>query len=437
MSTAIKSGFDAAAFEAFAAGRKEPQWLRDWRSAAWGTFLATPLPDRRQEEWKKSDVRGLKLEQFAPPAESGSAAAGATMPAALLSHGVELAGRSESLDGRPVESYLDPELAKQGVLFGSLDALAVQHEALVRPWFEKNAVAYDVDKFAALHAALWSGGVLLYVPKGVVLEKPLHALAAMSPSGVDFARTIVVLDEGAEATFLSETASIGDEAGLHSGATEVHLGKGARLRYVSLQNWNHKTWHFAHQKVFVGEDARLQWTVGALGSRSAKVNQQVHLVGERSEAQVNGVMFAEGRQQIAYHTLQYHRSPSAVSDLLYKGALQDEAKMVWRGMIKVDPGAQKTNGYQRNDNLMLSSTSRVDSIPGLEIEADDVICTHGATTGRVEEEQVFYAQSRGLTRKEAARMIVAGFFQQVFDRITIDSVRNALAEAVGQRIREF
>ncbi len=161
------------------------------------------------------------------------------------------------------------------------------------------------------------------------------------------------------------------------------------------------------------------------------------LVGPGADAQVNGVMFTEGKQHLSYHTLQHHEAPSCRSDLLYKAALQDRSRTVWRGMIKVDADAQKTDGYQRNDNLMLSEHARSDSIPGLEIQADDVRCTHGSTTGRVDDEQIFYARCRGLTRKEAVRMIVAGFFQQVFDRITIESVREALGEAIGRRIREY
>ncbi len=148
-------------------------------------------------------------------------------------------------------------------------------------------------------------------------------------------------------------------------------------------------------------------------------------------------MFTEGKQHLTYNTLQHHEAENCKSDLLYKGALQDKSRLVWRGMIKVDVGAQKTDGYQRNDNLMLSADSRADSIPGLEIEADDVRCTHGATAGRVDEEQIFYCQSRGLTRKEAIRTVVTGFFQQVFDRITIDSVREALGEAIRRRVRDF
>ncbi len=237
---------------------------------------------------------------------------------------------------------------------------------------------------------------------------------------------------------LAETASVDlAAAGLHCGAVEILVGPGARLRYVNLQNWGTGVWHFAHHKALVGRDASLQWTIGALGSRLAKVNQHVALVGEGAHAQVNGVMFTDGAQHLSYHTLQHHEMPSCTSDLLYKGALQGESRLVWRGMIKVDRDAQKTDGYQRDDNLILSESARADSIPGLEIEADDVKCSHGATAGRVDDEQVFYAQARGFTRKEAVRMIVAGFFQQVFDRITVESVREALGHAIGRRVREY
>jgi Fe-S cluster assembly protein SufD len=204
---------------------------------------------------------------------------------------------------------------------------------------------------------------------------------------------------------------------------------------VNIQNWDRGVWHVARQKAVVHENAKLQWTLAALGSRLSQVAQDVALVGKNAEAQVNGVMFTEGKQQLVYNTLQHHEAPSCHSDLLYKGALQDRSRLVWRGMIKVDKVAQKTDGYQRNDNLMLSEAARSDSIPGLEIEADDVRCTHGATSGRVDEEQIFYAQARGLSADEAARLVVAGFFQQVFDRITIASVREALAAAIGSRIR--
>jgi Fe-S cluster assembly protein SufD len=434
----LRRGINAEGFESFLAERREPDWLVALRREAWATFLEMPLPDRKLEEWMRTDIRGFRLEQFAFPSPAGRREGGdGDQPHALLSEGVELSGGTGTLDSRPQETCLDPDLAKRGVLFGSLDQFICEFGDRLRPYLF-SAVDYHADKFAALHAACWSGGALLYVPKGLVIDRPLHMLSSLSPGQVDFGHVLIVLEEGAEATVLAETASTdAAAAGLHCGAIEIYVGPRAKLRYVNLQDWGSGVWHFAHQRALVDQDASLQWTIGALGSRLAKVNQHVALVGPGADVQVNGVMFTEGRRHLSYHTLQHHKAPHCTSDLLYKGALQDKSRLVWRGMIKVDRDAQKTDGYQRDDNLILSEDARADSIPGLEIEADDVKCSHGATAGRVDDELVFYACCRGLTRKEAIRMIVAGFFQQVFDRIPIVSVRHALGEAIGRRVREY
>ncbi|MGO8747559.1 MAG: Fe-S cluster assembly protein SufD [Thermoguttaceae bacterium] len=439
---ALQLGFTQEAFETFLASRREPEWLVELRREAWEIFADLPLPHMRQEEWRRTDLRLFRLDHFGPPAQSpaeaGKGPADDFVPPALLAENVELGGRVITRDSRPLHASLDPKWQSCGVLFGSLDALVIEHGDLLRPYLESRIVYPGIDKFAALQAAFWCGGTLLYVPRGVVIDQPLHTLSAMTSEGVDLGRTLVVLEAGAEATLLAETASSdADAAGLHCGAVEIVVGPGARFRYVNLQNWGTGVWHFAHQKALVDRDARLQWTIGALGSRLAKVNQHVALVGDGAETQVNGVMFAEGKQHLSYHTLQHHQAPHCKSDLLYKGALQDRSHLVWRGMIRVDRDAQKTDGYQRDDNLLLSETARIDSIPGLEILADDVKCTHGATAGRVDDELIFYAQARGLTRREAVRMVVTGFFQQVFDRITIESVRNALGDAIRRRVREY
>jgi Fe-S cluster assembly protein SufD len=434
MSVTTQAGITSDAFERFLAARDEPAWLRERRVEAWRRFESLPMPSVRDEEWMRTDIRTFRLDKFGLPGESP---AGAVVPEGLLTHGVQLGGQVTSLDSRPHAARLEPKWAQRGVLFGSLDELVAEHGELVRPHLFR---AFDpaYDKFAALHAVAASGSTLLYVPRGVVIDEPLHMLAAISAGGSDFGHALVILDEGAEATLLAETASLVEgTGGLHCGAVELVVGPGARLRYVNLQNWSSGVWHFAHQKALVERDAALQWTIAALGAKLAKVNQHVALVGRGADAQVNGVMFTEGKQHLSYHTLQHHQAPACRSDLLYKAALQDVSRTVWRGMIRVDAGAQKTDGYQRNDNLMLSDHARSDSIPGLEILADDVRCTHGSTTGRVDDEQIFYARARGLTRKEAVRMVVAGFFQQVFDRITIDSVREALGQAIGRRIREY
>lgn len=437
MTSVAQTEITQSSFEDFLVTRNEPEWLVDRRREAWQTFLELPMPNRGDEEWMRTDIRLFHPERFGLPV-SLEDSAGITMPSPLLAAGVELGGRTVAMNSQPAISDLAEKWANKGVIFGALDELAGQHEDLLRPHLLKQAFNVKYDKFAALHAACWSGGVFLYVPPGVTIDEPLHAFSAVTPDGVDFGHTIVILDEGAQATLLAETGSDSENSGgFHCGGIELIVRKNAFLRYVNLQNWGNKFWHFAHQKGIVEADARLQWTIGALGGRLAKVNQHVALTGPGAEAQVNGVMFTEGKQHLSYHTLQHHEAPSCRSDLLYKAALQDRSRTVWRGMIKVEPSAQQTDGYQRNDNLMLSTDARADSIPGLEIEADDVRCTHGSTSGRVDEEQIFYARCRGLTRNEAIRMIVTGFFQQVFDRITVESVRQALGEAIRRRIRQY
>ncbi len=420
-------------FQTFLDSRQEPVWLTEIRQAAWDRFTSMKWPSLREEEWMRTDIRMFKLDKFRLPGRLSSSPS----LRSRLSEGIELAGSIDLCNGVSVgPAKLDEKLAEKGVVFGNLSELLELHGDLIREYLFK-VVDGTTDRFSALHQAAWAGGTFLYVPRNVCIEQPLHSLNTLTDGGADFGHMLIILEEGAEATLLVETNNPEGQTGLHCGATEVFVGDRANLRFVHLQDWSDKVWHFALQKAVLGQDANLQWTVGALGSRLAKVNQHVILRGLRANCQVNGVMFTQGTQHLSYHTLQHHEQPEGQSDFLYKSALQDNSRTVWRGMIKVDPEAQLTDGYQRNDNLLLSRTARADSIPGLEIEADDVRCTHGSTSGRVDEELIFYAMCRGFTRKEAIRAIVTGFFQQVFDRITIESVREALGSTIAERVREY
>lgn len=437
VATIVESGFTQAAFDSFLEGREETTWVGELRRRYWQQFLETTWPERRSEEWMRTDIRLFKPEKFQLPTVRDDSPLKQEQVSNALGHGVDLGGKIVTIDGRTVSEHLDPAYQSQGVFFGSLARFCQEQPELAQKHLFQ-VIDPEYDRFALLHAACWTGGAVLYVPRGVVLDKPLHTACALSEGAMDSGHTLVILEDDAEATLLCEAAS--DSAtgsGLHCGGTEVVVGNQARLRLVNLQDWGNGVWHFAHQRATVGRDARLQWTIAALGSRLAKVNQHVALVEPGAECQVNGVMFTEGKQHLAYNTLQHHRAPHCHSDFLYKSALQDKSRTVWRGMIKVDPGAQRTDGYQRNDNLLLSQAARADSIPGLEIEADDVRCTHGSTSGRVDEELIFYARCRGFTRREAIQMIVTGFFQQIFDRITIESVREALGLAIAKRVREY
>ncbi|MEZ6087059.1 MAG: Fe-S cluster assembly protein SufD [Pirellulaceae bacterium] len=431
--TATQLKFDTEGFEAFVAGKVQPEWVVAARRAAWDRFLELDWPARREEEWIRSDLRLFNLDKYALTSEVSTP----SDMAPLLNVGVDLGGYVHSIDSLTIAESLDPELAAKGVLFGSPDRLFEEHAEVFKPLLF-SAVDVNYDRFSALHAAFWNGGAVLYVPRGVVIEKPLHISSFLSDGAADLGHVLIVLEEGAEATVLQENNSFDRKAGgMHCGAIELIQRPGSHLRFVSLQDWGYKTFHFAHHQAIVDRDASLQWTISAMGAGFAKVNQQVQLVGPGANSQVNGVMFTEGRQHLAYHTLQHHSAPNCHSDFLYKSAQQDHSHTVWKGMIKVDKIAQKTDGYQRNDNLLLSNTARADSIPGLEIEADDVRCTHGSTTSQVDAEQIFYARCRGFTHKEAVRMIVTGFFQQIFDRISIESVRDALGTAIAKQVRDY
>jgi Fe-S cluster assembly protein SufD len=429
-------GFTEASFEAFLKTRDEPTWLLDRRRQAFEAFSGMSLPSSRDEEWRRTDIRGLKLANFAPPtaSEPSGEDRSALAPAweALAAH---YATGLEHVNTSPTRSADPAKLG--GAILVDLATAAKDYPELLERYFLTDAVSPLADAFSALHAAFWTGGTLLYVPKGVKVEAPLFTLVGLANAGrVDLDHTLVVLEDGSEATLVRETASVGrgDAPALHAGAVELFVGNGANLQFVNVQNWDASTWHFSREQAVVGSDASIQWTVGGLGGRLAKVNQEVALTGQGADAQVNGVMFTTGKQHLAYFTRQDHAAPHTRSDLLYKAGLKDSSRVVWKGMIRVEKDAQRTDAYQKDDNLILSDHARADSIPGLEIEANDVRCTHGATAGRVDEEMIFYAQARGIRKETAIRLIVEGFFANVYDRIALEPVRETLRQAVASKL---
>lgn len=432
MLTADTSSFSSTAFEAFLESRTEPDWVTAKRSAAFEAYLDSLTRDLDPEEYRRLDLRSFKADAYSLRSSPVSNVQFST----LMQDRAEFGGAVVHVDGLPVKSSLNADLAKRGVLFGSLSDLLASHREVLEPHFMTRGAGLTRDRFTAWHNAYWTGGTVLYVPRNVEVTAPLYSLIGLQGNNVaDLSHTLVILEDGASATLLEETASADPKAGgLHNGAVELLVGAGARLRYVQLQNWNTKVRHFAHQVGRVERDGMLQWTVGALGSRMQHIHQHVHLDGPGANAQVNGVTFATDRQLLSYYTQQTHNAPNTTSDLLYKEVLRDQSRVVWRGMIKVAKDAQKTDGYQRSDALMLSQDARADAIPGLEIEADDVRCTHGATTGRVDDEQLFYAMARGLSRYEAMHVIVEGFFAQVYDRIPVELVRETLGQAVQRKL---
>ena len=428
----IPSGFTSEVFEAFLQTRDEPEWVTERRREAFALFQKLEGEELDPEEWKRVPLRAFRPAKYQLQADPG-APSGLTT---LMQDRAEFGGAVIHLDGHCLRQSISDTLAEKGVIFGDLCSVLGDHGDAIQPHFATRGVAPETDRFSAWHAAFWTGGTVLYVPRNVTVDEPLYSLIGLAREATaDFSHTLVILEDGAEATLLEETSSETDRtSGLHVGAVELLVGREARLRYVQLQNWNAKTWHIAHQCGRVESNGSLQWTVGGLGSKLSHIHQDVHLDGRGAEGQVNGVTFATDKQVLSYYTEQSHNAPDTRSDLLYKDVLRDKARVIWRGMIKVEAEAQQTDGYQRNDSLMLSPTARCDAIPGLEIEADDVRCTHGATAGRVDEEQVFYAMCRGLTEYEAMHMIVQGFFQTVTDRIPVELVRETLDKAVERKL---
>jgi len=428
---AMPSGFSNIAFQQFLESRIEPDWVSELRSLSFDRYRDLLSEGLDPEEWKRVELRAFRPDQFSIRVDGAS-----TESDTLMQDRTEFAGAVVHVDGQCQRQKLSDDLLAKGVLFGDLAALLRTHGDILKPYFSTKAVPSARDRFTAWHGAFWTGGTVLYVPRGVCIEQSLYSLISLSQDGAaDFSHTLVILEDGAEATLLEETASATPEiAGLHVGAVELLIGQNARLRYAQLQNWNSKTWHFAHQAGRVAGNGSLQWTVGGLGAKLAHIHQTVDLDGRGAEAQVNGVTFATDRQVLSYYTQQTHNAPDTHSDLLYKDVLRDRSRVIWRGMIRVEKDAQRTDGYQRNDSLLLTSTARCDAIPGLEIEADDVRCTHGATAGRVDVDQVFYAMCRGLSEREAMHMIVQGFLQIVTDRIPVELVREVLDRAVERKL---
>jgi Fe-S cluster assembly protein SufD len=384
------------------------------RAAAAQRYAELPLPRTTEEHWRFTDLKGFDPDVF-------TANGHVPVPGTETMLELDAAGLATV-----TESGVHIERAPEGVTFELLDENHPRLHELVR---------YD-EKFAAHNAAMWKQGLLVHVPRGVVLEQPLYVNLANSVDGGSlFFRLLVIAEPESRFTLIEEYTSATPELAAYTNlVSELFVEQGAKLEYVSLQNLSRETWHFANHHARVGRDAELDWVAGGFGSKKGKTWIQNDLAGRGATSRVTGAYFTDGDQHIDYDTFQLHQAPDTTSDFAFKGALRDTSTAVWRGMIRVEPDAQKTNAYQENRNLMLSPTTHAVPIPGLEILANDVRCTHGATVGRVDRDQLFYLMARGLSRSEAERLIVRGFFSGVLDRIDLEPVREALAEALEARI---
>jgi Fe-S cluster assembly protein SufD len=379
----------------------EPSWLSDRRRKGASLAQSLPLPDPKAKGWEFTDLAALEIDSYAEavPTASIEGAEGATvlpLAAALESHGEVLRERLGALVG--IE-----------------------------------------DPFVARNEAGWRDGVLVHVPAGVRLAEPIRVELPLDEDGAALAwRTLVVLEEGAEAEVWEHWASAGDGAdALLNTVVELHVGQAATLRYVGAQDISERAWVFSSQRAEVERDGRLDWTALGFGSGRGKVRMETRLAGPGAEARVTGGYAGGAGQHLDYDTLQEHAAPNTFSDLAFRGVLAAGATAVWRGMIRVDPGAQQTDAFQESRNLLLSPEAHADAIPGLEIEADDVRCTHAAAIAQIDREQLFYLTSRGLAPATAKQVIVEGFLESLVERLAEGPVRDEVSTALARRLAEI
>ncbi|MBX3012489.1 MAG: Fe-S cluster assembly protein SufD [Caldilineaceae bacterium] len=427
------AGFTEETVRAASAAKHEPAWMLEKRLAAWQTFTALPWPKATDEDWRRTRLTGFKLERFQPFAQP-SADPSSELTSQIEDELAEMDSAASLVfaDGGVRYRATKADLLDKEVIFTDLQSAVHEYPALVQEYFMTQAVKAEHNKFTALHAALWDTGAFIYVPKNTKVELPLQVILNQGIGVGGYHHTLLVADEGAEVTVVDDL--IGGKDALQSSVVEIIMKDNSIVRYMNLQDFDHSTWNFLTGRAVMGKDTDLRWIQVSWGSRLTKAFLDLDLNGKGGHGELLGIYFPTGRQHIDHQTLQIHRVSNCFSDLLFNGALKDQSRSIYMGQIQVLPGAQRTDAYQRNGNLILDSTARADSIPGLEIQANDVRCTHGATAAQVEDEYLFYLMARGLSRAQAERMIVQGFFQAVLDRVPVESVVRKLESVIERKI---
>ncbi|MBI2942540.1 MAG: Fe-S cluster assembly protein SufD [Chloroflexi bacterium] len=442
---APSAGLTGEAVEQVGRLMDEPTWAAEARRAGWAAYERIPMPTTAVEEWRRTDLRPLRLSAVIPhAAPEYTARTLADLPVGIrdcfplsLGEGEGCAGLVVHHNSGAVYAHLDPALAQKGVIFTDLPTALRAYPDLVRRYLFQS-VAPDDDKFAALNAARWTTGTFLYVPRGVCVDTPFLAThwADIPRLGI-FNRTLVVAEAGSEVTLIeqlgSPTPGSAEGQGLHVGVAESDVQAGARLRHYHFQDWGGHVWGITTQRTRLHRDATANTLHVAFGGRLTRNNIQNLLAEPGATTEMLGILFGDGRQHFDHHTLQDHQAPHTTSDLLYKGALKGRARSVFAGLIRAQRDAQRTDAIQTNRNILLGGEARADSIPTLEIEANDLRCTHAATVAPVDPEQVFYLQARGLDEDEAKRLIVDGFFAPILDRVPLAGVRERLARTIARK----
>jgi Fe-S cluster assembly protein SufD len=362
--------------------------------------------------WEFTDISGLDIEKYEPTSANGH--------------------ESGTADGLFSLPEAEPPA---GVIVSTIEQAAEEHPELIERHLG-SVVSDEDDFFVARNEAAFRGGAFVYVPRGVLLERPIPLVGIQAGSGTELARrTLIVIDDGAQAEVWEQFLSAEEDLdGLFNVVTELVVGDGARLRYVSGQALSEHSWIFGAQRAEVGRDGYLDWVALGFGSARGRVRMETKLAGEGAEARVTGAYATHGRQHIDFDTTQEHAAPHTTSDLAFRGVLAGRSTAVWKGNIIVDPGAQKTDAFQESRNLLISKRAHADAIPGLEIQANDVRCTHAAAVAQIDPEQLFYLRSRGLRQEVAKRLVIEGFLAALVERFEQGPVREQLGEALEQRL---
>ncbi|HLI51876.1 MAG TPA: SufD family Fe-S cluster assembly protein, partial [Thermomicrobiaceae bacterium] len=384
------AGFSREAVEELSSRRGEPDWVRQRRIEAWEVYERTPMPTRNDEEWRRTDIRKLPIDTVVPYGQlDGRVQSISELDPAitgLLGSEDQRAALNVQIDSGVAFTGLNADLAEQGVIFTDLTTAIEQHPDLIQQYFMTDCVPATDNKFAALNGAFWAGGTFVYVPKGVKVEVPLRAeIYAGTPGAAVFPHTLIIAEEDSSVVVVEgwDSPTV-EEPAIASGVVEIFAKEASQVRYIQLQNWGRSVWNFVTQRSMISQDAIVNTLDVALGSKLSKWLIASNLIGPGSLAEMLGLYFADESQHLDFQTRQLHASPYGTSDLLYKGAIKDRARTVFSGIIDVYPHAQRTDAYQANRNLVLSRTARADTMPKLEIGANDVRCTHGATVGQIE-----------------------------------------------------
>jgi Fe-S cluster assembly protein SufD len=396
---------------------------------------APALPTKKTPGWEFTDLEGLDDAGFTP-AQPGEADARkkAIAPLTVPEGSVELI----QIDG----GCLDGSAATTGDAPAepTVCSLEAAREAWPELIGEKLGTLVDSeDPFVARNDENWRGGAFVYVPKGKRLEGTvgLEAIQSSRESALSY-RTLIILEEAAQAEIWEQWLTAeGLEDTIFNTVTEIFVGPAANLRYVNAQNLTESGWVFASQRAEVEREGSLDWVSLGFGGGGGKVRMDTRLAGQGSDARVTGAYAGNGSQHLDFDTTQVHGAPSTTSDLAFRGVLADTATSVWRGMIRVEPGAQQTDAFQESRNLLLSREAHSDAIPGLEIEADDVRCTHAAAVAQLDPEQLYYLRSRGLSEERARKVVIEGFLESLVERLTEGPVREQVSDALGNRLGEI